>query len=57
MAFGTEVDLHTAHWHSQTFIYDGHRSDVIELLPATFRTVEMEVDNEGTWMVHCHVSK
>jgi hypothetical protein len=41
IAFGTEVDLHTAHWHGLTVLSDGHRMDVIELLPATFRTVEM----------------
>lgn len=33
----------------------GHRVDVIELLPATFRTAEAIVDNPGIWILHCHV--
>ena len=35
------MDLHTAHWHGLTVVSDGHRVDTIELLPSTFRTVEM----------------
>ncbi|KAJ3341544.1 hephaestin-like 1 [Gonapodya sp. JEL0774] len=54
-AIGNEVDLHTAHWHGNTFVEGGHRRDVMELLPATFRSVEMTVNNAGTWMLHCHV--
>lgn len=41
MAYGTEVDLHTAHWHGLTVTSDGHRVDTVELMPSTFRTVEM----------------
>eukprot|EP01134_Creolimax_fragrantissima_P003242 CFRG3242T1 len=55
-AYGTEVDLHTAHWHGATVLTDGHRSDVIELLPATFRTVELTADSAGEWIFHCHVN-
>ena len=31
------------------------RTDVIELLPATFRTVTTVADAPGTWLLHCHV--
>ncbi|KXS22220.1 Cupredoxin, partial [Gonapodya prolifera JEL478] len=55
-AIGNEVDLHSAHWHGNTFIESGHRRDVVELLPATFRTVDMTANNPGTWLIHCHVS-
>lgn len=51
LAFGTEVDLHTAHWHGLTVLSDGHRMDVIELLPATFRTVELVC--ESPWKPLC----
>lgn len=55
MGFGTEADIHSVHWHSQTLLYNGHRRDVIELMPATFRTLETVIDNHGTWLLHCHV--
>jgi len=56
MAFGTEVDLHTAHWHGQTLTEWGHRLDVIELLPASMHTMDMLADNPGNWVMHCHVN-
>lgn len=55
MGFGTEVDIHSVHWHSQTLLYNGHRRDVIELMPATFRSAEMMIDTVGVWLLHCHV--
>jgi manganese oxidase len=56
MAMGTEVDLHTAHWHGVTVLNMGMRTDVVELLPASMRTVDVEADNVGTWLFHCHVA-
>lgn len=44
------------HWHAQTLLQDGHRVDVLELLPATMRTLDMTVDNPGNWLLHCHVN-
>ncbi|KAG5186633.1 putative multicopper oxidase [Tribonema minus] len=55
-AFGTEVDLHTAHFHGNTLLLSNHRTDVIDLLPATFRTLSMQPDSEGKWLIHCHVN-
>jgi hypothetical protein len=34
-SLGTEVDLHTPHWHGNTVVVGGHREDVVNLLPAT----------------------
>ncbi|XP_059912863.1 ferroxidase HEPHL1 isoform X2 [Gadus macrocephalus] len=34
-----------------------HRADVLDLFPGTFQTVEMVVDNPGTWLLHCHLSE
>ncbi len=55
LALGSEQDLHTAHWHGQTVLDHGHRTDVIELLPASMKTVDMVANNPGHWMYHCHV--
>jgi len=56
MGMGNELDLHTPHFHGKTVLYKKHRTDVIELLPASMATVDMKADNPGTWMYHCHVA-
>ncbi len=56
LGMGTEVDLHTPHTHGQTFLLNGSRTDVVELLPASMKTVDMVPDNPGTWLFHCHVN-
>src|SRR4029079_16444400 len=55
MGMGTEVDLHTPHWHGNTVLVHGARADVVELLPATLLTADMKPDDVGTWLYHCHV--
>ena len=56
VALGTEVDLHTPHWHGHTGLVNGRRTDVVELLPASMKSLDMEITNPGTWMYHCHVN-
>ena len=56
MAMGTEVDLHTPHWHGNTLLSGGMRTDVVSLLPATMITADMQPDDVGTWLFHCHVN-
>lgn len=56
LGMGTEVDLHTPHWHGQTLLWMGMRTDLVELLPGSMRVVDMEPDNPGTWLYHCHVN-
>jgi len=56
IGMGTEVDLHTAHWHGKTVLDHGRRTDVVELLPASMRSVDMHADNPGNWLFHCHVT-
>jgi FtsP/CotA-like multicopper oxidase with cupredoxin domain len=56
MAMGTEVDLHTPHWHGTTVTAMGMRTDVVSLLPATMVTADMTADNAGIWFFHCHVN-
>jgi hephaestin len=56
MAMGTEVDLHTPHWHGNTVVVNGMRADVTALLPAQMITADMTPDALGTWLFHCHVN-
>lgn len=59
LGMGSEQDLHTAHFHGQTFLIRSdtaaRRGDVVDLFPGYFETVEMVNDNPGTWILHCHV--
>lgn len=56
MGMGNEVDLHSPHWHGKTVRVSGSQTDVINLLPATMVTADMNADNVSEWMFHCHVS-
>eukprot|EP00931_Biecheleriopsis_adriatica_P047508 TRINITY_DN27395_c0_g1_i1.p1 TRINITY_DN27395_c0_g1~~TRINITY_DN27395_c0_g1_i1.p1 ORF type:complete len:2248 (-),score=342.65 TRINITY_DN27395_c0_g1_i1:98-6841(-) len=56
LSLGTEVDLHSVHWHAHTVLYGGHSLDVVMNMPATGITADMYVDNVGTWLMHCHVN-
>ncbi|XP_069723793.1 hephaestin isoform X2 [Phaenicophaeus curvirostris] len=59
LGMGQEIDIHTVHFHAETFIYrngKSYRADVVDLFPGTFEMVEMLVGNPGTWLLHCHVS-
>jgi hephaestin len=57
MGMGTEVDLHTPHWHGNVVDAMGMgRTDVVSLLPASMVIADMTPDNPGTWLFHCHVS-
>lgn len=56
MGMGTEVDLHTPHWHGNTLLWSGMRSDMVELLPMSMKVLDMIPDDVGTWLFHCHVN-
>jgi len=56
MAMGTEVDIHTPHWHGNTVTAGGMRTDVILIGPASMVTADMVPDDPGTWLFHCHVN-
>ncbi|XP_073936836.1 ferroxidase HEPHL1 isoform X2 [Castor canadensis] len=53
---GNEIDIHSIYFYGNTFISRGHRTDVVNLFPATFLTAEMIVENSGKWMITCQVS-
>jgi hephaestin len=56
IGMGTEVDLHTPHWHGNTVTQDGMRTDMAELLPGSMMIADMVPDDVGTWLFHCHVN-
>jgi hephaestin len=56
MSMGTEVDLHTPHWHGNTVVSNGMRTDVTPLLPAQMLVADMTPDAPGIWLFHCHVN-
>ncbi|XP_063775333.1 ceruloplasmin-like [Pseudophryne corroboree] len=59
IGLGNEVDIHTAHFHAHSFKYKAgpvYQTDVFELFPGTFQTVEFIARNPGQWLIHCHVA-
>ena len=56
MSMGTEVDLHTPHWHGNTVTVSGMRMDTVSLLPASMVVADMVPDDPGIWLFHCHVN-
>jgi FtsP/CotA-like multicopper oxidase with cupredoxin domain len=56
MGTGTFMDMHTAHWHGNTAVAMGMRTDVVGLMPMTMVVADMVPDAVGTWLFHCHVN-
>ena len=56
LTLGEGFNFHTPHWHGNTILVNGQRTDVIALSPAQMVTVEMIPDDPGIWLFHCHVS-
>lgn len=56
ISVGNGFDFHTPHWHGNTVLWDGQRTDVITLMPAQMTTVNMVPDDPGLWLFHCHVA-
>lgn len=56
VTLGDGNNVHTAHWHGNDVIQNGHRTDVVALSPAQMETVDMVPDNPGIWLYHCHIS-
>jgi manganese oxidase len=56
VTLGEGFNFHTPHWHGNTVLLAGQRTDVLNLAPAQMATVDMVPNNVGTWLFHCHVS-
>ncbi|WP_263357914.1 multicopper oxidase domain-containing protein [Acidicapsa ligni] len=53
---GNEDDVHMAHWHGNTVVWNKMRMDSIFLGPMAMASADMVPDNIGTWLFHCHVT-
>jgi manganese oxidase len=49
-------NAHTPHWHGNTVLVAGQRTDVIVVTSAQMVTADMTPDMAGTWLYHCHIS-
>ncbi len=56
IGLGTELDVHTPHWHGNTLTMNGMRTDMVELLPMSMKVLDMVPDDPGVWQFHCHVN-
>jgi len=52
----TGFEMHAPHWHGQTAIENGMRTDVAPLIAMEMKIADMVPDNPGTWLFHCHVA-
>jgi hephaestin len=51
----TGFEFHAPHWHGNTVLVSGMRTDVTALLPMGMLVADMVPDDPGTWLFHCHV--
>ena len=51
----TNFEIHAPHWHGNTVVARHMRTDVTSLLPMDMVVADMQPDNPGTWLFHCHV--
>lgn len=56
LTLGEGFNFHTPHWHGNTVLVHGERTDVVALSPAQMLTADMVPDDPGIWLFHCHVS-
>jgi len=52
---GSEVDLHTPHWHGNGVMHDGHRKEVLQLMPSVSLVADMHATNPGQWLFKCNI--
>jgi len=48
---------HPIHLHGHTFAlpgYGGTRKDTVNVLPGRQVAIDVDTDNPGQWMLHCH---
>lgn len=49
-------NAHTPHWHGNTILVAGQRTDVLAVTSAQMITADMVPDAAGIWLYHCHIS-
>jgi manganese oxidase len=48
-------NAHTPHWHGNTVLVSGQRTDVLAVTSAQMVTADMVPDAPGIWLYHCHI--
>lgn len=56
MATMSTFDFHAPDWHGLTFMYNGSRSNVLQLGPMDMKAVDMWPDRAGTWEFNCDIN-
>ena len=56
MSSTNDFDVHAPHWHGNTTLIAGMRTDVASLNFMGMAVADMVPDNVGIWLFHCHVS-
>jgi FtsP/CotA-like multicopper oxidase with cupredoxin domain len=51
-----DFDFHAPHWHGNTVIAHHMRTDVTSMSAMEMVVADMQPDNPGTWLFHCHIS-
>ncbi len=49
-------NAHTPHWHGNTVLVAGQRTDVLAIASAQMVVADMVPDAPGIWLYHCHIS-
>jgi FtsP/CotA-like multicopper oxidase with cupredoxin domain len=52
----SDFDFHSPHWHGETVVLNGMRTDLVSLSAMSMIAADMTPDNPGTWLFHCHVN-
>ena len=52
----TSMMFHPMHVHGHTFALTGSglRKDTVNVLPMSRQSIDLQADNPGQWMIHCH---
>lgn len=56
MSTMSDFDFHAPHWHGETVVIDGMRTDTAELGPMGMIIADMVPDDPGVWLYHCHLN-
>jgi FtsP/CotA-like multicopper oxidase with cupredoxin domain len=56
MAGLNDFDFHTPHWHGNTVLIGGMRTDVTSVAPMQMIVADMVPDDVGIWLFHCHIA-
>ncbi len=51
-----DFDFHTTHWHGNTVLIGGMRTDVASVAPMQMVVAGMIPDDVGVWLFHCHIA-